>query len=712
MHFGRSLAAAGIGVIALAGAGLAPVAADDSLTSLATASVRSPIADENFVFVMTDRYRNGDPSNDRGGASGGLTQTGFDPASISYFHGGDFAGLTGQCNVDDPGDDGLARLKRLGFTAVWVTPPFVNRTVQGDSAAYHGYWFLDLSKPDPHLGTEQQFAEFMACAKKLGMKVFLDVVVNHTADTVSFRGGTYAYVPVEDRPYRTASGNAFNPWRFTSGTRFPALSATKSFPYRPYVQAGFAGAKNPAILNSVTKYHNRGDIDWGSCSGRCEMDGDFYGLDDIFTEDWAVVQALATSYGEWITKYGVDGFRIDTAKHVDPYFFGRWLPLVNATAAAAGKPGFTSFGEVWLDDSAALAEEMLNRGLPSVLDFPFQDTVRTFVSGSGSGASLAALFDADDYFTSASTNAYGLTTFLGNHDMGRIGYFIATDNAALKDSALARDLLAHDLLYLTRGVPVVYYGDEVGMTGSGDGRDKQARQDMFPTKVTEWQTQERIGSAPIGEGSSFDESHPIETRINRLARLRATHPGLATGAQITRYGKGGVFAASRVDGQTRREYVVAFNSGSSPATVSFATATPAALWSDLFGEDSATTDASGVMQLTIPAYGTKVLRANADLPPAPSPSIAMKVTKDLAFGAYRLAASVPGADPASVTFLMRRAGGSWQTIGTDDARPFRAFVSPERVGRNARVQVAAVVTSTSGAKSATTATPLTLKPLY
>ncbi len=219
---------------------------------------------------------------------------------------------------------------------------------------------------------------------------------------------------------------------------------------------------------------------------------------------------------------------------MDPYFFGRWLPLVQQTAAAAGKPQFTSFGEVWYTDPAQLSEMMRARQLPSVLDFPYQDTARTFVSGKATGASLAALFADDDYYTTATTNAYGLTTFLGNHDMGRIGFFLTSDTAAQGQPLLERDLLAHDLLYLTRGVPVVYYGDEVGMTGSGDGTDKRARQDMFPTQVQDWQREERIGGAPIGTGSSFGESTAIESRVTALSALRRAHPALASGAMITR----------------------------------------------------------------------------------------------------------------------------------------------------------------------------------
>ena len=694
MRFGSTALAVAAVSTALAGGLLTPPAhADGVLDGMAASSIRSPIAADTFYFVMTDRYADGNPSNDDGGRAGGPSITGFEPTSDAYYHGGDLAGLTGRCDASDPNDHGLARLKRLGFTAVWITPPFVQRTVQGDSAAYHGYWFLDLTKPDAHLGTEADFGDFMSCARRLGLKVFLDIVVNHTADVIAYRQGN-AYVPMEQAPYRTAGGRAFNPWRYTSGTAFPRLTARRSFAKTPIVDPAWAQAKAPAVLNEPVRYHNRGDIDFGSCVGRCEMDGDFAGLDDLMTEDWTVVKALADAYGAWITKYGIDGFRIDTAKHVDPYFFGRWLPLVGQSAAAAGKPGFTSFGEVWLTDPAQLSQQMLDRRLPSVLDFPFQDSARRFASNTASGATLAGLFADDDYYTSPTTNAYGLTTFLGNHDMGRIGFFLAKDTGQAGQPLLERDLLAHDLLYLTRGVPVVYYGDEVGMTGTGSGTDKQARQDMFATHVPQWRSEQRVGGTPIGEASSFDQSTAIEARMAQLAGLRSQYPALAAGAQITRYGADSVFVASRIDAAARTEYVVAFNSGDEPATVSFPTSTPSATWRPLLGAaSSATSDSGGRISLELPARSSVVLRSEVALPVPSAPTVTVKAAKDPVTGKYRLAATVPGIDPSTVTFVMRKRGtANWAVLGSDDARPFRVFVPASR----ARVEVAAVVKDSTG----------------
>lgn len=680
-------------VLAL-GSGFAPPLAADG-DPAAQAPVRSAIAAERFYFVMTDRYRDGDPSNNRGGVSGPVSVTGFEPTSDAYFHGGDLQGLVGSCDPADPNDHGLARLQRLGFTAIWITPPFLQRTVQGDSAAYHGYWFLDLSRPDPHLGDRTDMAALMACAKQLGLKVFVDIVVNHTADVITYRQGP-TYVPVAQRPYRTASGRVFKPFAYARGTTFPRLSVKRSFPKTPVVPAAFADAKWPTFLNDVRRYHNRGDIDWGSCSGLCLMDGDFVGLDDLMTEDWTVVQGLADAYGSWIRDFGIDGFRLDTAKHVDPYFFGRWLPLVQEHARAAGKPDFTSFGEVWESDPVVLSETMMRRQLPSVLDFPYQEAVRAFATGRASGRSLALLFEDDDLYTSATTNAYGLTTFLGNHDMGRIGFFLATQS--VDDALLERAKLAHDVLYFTRGVPIVYYGDEIGMTGSGDGRDKRARQDMFPTQVPQWQIERRIGSDPIGLRSGFAVPNPLEDHLTSLARLRTSHPALAAGAQITRATQDGAIALSRIDAGDRREYLVAFNTGSVPVALVAPVSTPSTTWSVLHGSAPVlTSSAAGEVRMTISPRASAIWRADAQLPEATDPQITVSSRSDRATGRVLVQAAVPGRDPGSVTFSVRaNARAPWQVVGTDDAPPYRVYLDRTRLGLPAGAQVVGVLTTSSG----------------
>src|SRR5207302_4868788 len=173
---------------------------------------------------------------------------------------------------------------------------------------------------------------------------------------------------------------------------------------------------------------------------------------------------------------------------------------------------------------------------------------------------LSSRFADDDYFRGSSGVAPTPPTFLGNHDMGRAAYQILQHGAASDSKLLSRVELGYDLLYLLRGAPVVYYGDEVGMIGTGG--DKQARQDMFPTQVAEWQTQARLGGPPIGSGSSFDvTANPIGAELRLLGRLRDSVPALSTGASVVRVARGSLLALSRVDAASRREYLALFNSG-------------------------------------------------------------------------------------------------------------------------------------------------------
>jgi glycosidase len=121
-----------------------------------------------IYFVFPDRYRNGDASNDLAGGKISDPTFGYDPTSTAHFHGGDLKGLTGTCQ---PGDDGLARIKALGFTAVWMTPLVTQVDGTGGGAGYHGYWGKDFLNVDPQLGTNEDLLALSACAKRLGLKL-------------------------------------------------------------------------------------------------------------------------------------------------------------------------------------------------------------------------------------------------------------------------------------------------------------------------------------------------------------------------------------------------------------------------------------------------------------------------------------------------------------------------------------------------------------
>jgi glycosidase len=689
-RFARAIsAAAAIAVLSLTAS---TGAARSPLTALARAPAVSSLASDRIYFVMPDRYADGDPSNDTGGLTGTRNVTGFDPTSPAYWHGGDLKGLTGTCT--DP-VHGLARIRDLGFDAIWVTPVVVNQISQGDSAGYHGYWGMDFTRVDPHLGTDADFAAFVSCAHGLGMKVIMDVVVNHTGDVIQTAGGgTYSAAP-----YRDCHGRVFDPARYVGGRAFPCLSP-RFMPEQPYVAPALAHAKTPAWLNDVTNYHDRGDVDFSSCSEQCYEQGDVFGLDDLFTEKPEVVQGLVRIYADWITRYRLDGFRVDTARHVNAGFWPLWIPKMLAAARSVGIRDFQIFGEVPITDAIELSSYVRDRGLPSVLDFPFQDAAASYAAGGSSALALRNRMQDDDYFRLPDGLDPTPPTFLGNHDQGRAAFQIAQAGGGLTgDALLRRTLLGYDLLYLLRGALVVYYGDEVGMIGTGG--DQHARQDMFPTQVPDWRTQPRIGSPPIGTGSSFDvTANPIEAELRTLGRLRDGVPALSSGASVVRLARGPLLAVSRVDAAARKEVLAVFNAGGAPFAATVQTATPSTTWTALLGPVGGTSDASGRVSVTVPPLSALLLEPAASLPRRPLPAPRLTAGPDALSPLFALTASVPTLDPVAVTFAVRRAGGAWRRVDVDDSPPYRGFLEPSRFRRKERVQVVAVVRSSSGAVAA------------
>ncbi|HEX6197197.1 MAG TPA: alpha-amylase family glycosyl hydrolase [Jiangellaceae bacterium] len=521
----------------------------DEDRELAGTSLREALTRENFYFVMTDRFENGDPANDTGGydvppetpAGDERLVHGFDPTDKGFYHGGDVAGLI----------DRLDYIAGLGTTAIWLTPSFKNRPVQGSgddvSAGYHGYWITDFTQIDPHLGTNEELEELIEQAHVRGIKVFFDIITNHTADVIDYAEGEYTYITKSDEPYRDADGQPFDDRDYAAGDTFPELDPATSFPYTPIFNSPEdETVKVPAWLNDPTHYHNRGNAAFDGSEG--DEYGDFVGLDDLFTEKPEVRDGLIDIYRFW-AGFGIDGFRIDTVKHVNVEFWQQFVPAIEQAAHDAGKDEFFMFGEVFDSSPEAMSRYTTEAGLPATADFGFQARAAGFATGRPT-TDLRDFFALDDYYTSDVGNAYSLPTFLGNHDMGRIGMFIG-NSGATGDEVLERDRLAHSLMYLSRGQPVIYYGDEQGFTG--DGGDKDAREDMFASQVASYNDNELIGTDATTAEANFDPQHPMYRHIVDLAALRAAHPALADGAQIHRYGSSaaGVYAFSRMTPTSR-----------------------------------------------------------------------------------------------------------------------------------------------------------------
>jgi hypothetical protein len=247
--------------------------------------------------------------------------------------------------------------------------------------------------------------------------------------------------------------------------------------------------------------------------------------------------------------------------------------------------------------------------------------------------------------------------------MGRVASLIGSGLSAAQLGKA--DLLAHDVMFLTRGIPCVYYGDEVGMIGSGG--DKAARQDMFSTRVQEWQEEARVWGDPIGIRNSFNIVTPLTVRLTQLNQLRKDNPALASGPQLVRSQTGNVLVTSRIDQTNRIEYLVAFNSGKKDQTVTVNSSTPSSTFTTLLGSGKFSSDSSGKITLKVPAMGTLVLKAVKNLPQVGQvPNVYQTVYLDNTAKTISLTAGVLVNDPGSVSWAASINGGSWTRIATDD----------------------------------------------
>ena len=609
--------------LALSACGVAQSADTDLavLPDLAPVETRLP-EDEIIYFVMPDRFENGNPDNDRGGIDGDRLDHGFDPTHTGFYHGGDLQGLTDQ----------LDYIRGLGATAIWLTPIFENKPVQGppglESSGYHGYWITDFTNVDPHLGTRDDFRAFVDAAHAKGMKVYMDIITNHTADVIKYQEchgpdapedlrskGDCPYRSLGDYPYTTRGGPDGEPInegflgddpRHQTPENFARLTDT-DHSYSVFIPEDEVDVKVPAWLNDPVYYHNRGHTTW---RGEDSLYGDFAGLDDLMTSHPKVVDGMIEIYKQWITEYRVDGFRIDTAKHVNPAFWTKVIPALEAHAASLGIEHFHIFGEVYEFDPGQLAVFTHRDDLPTVLDFAFQGAVRSFVIDGAAGESLDRLFKADHVYADSARMGRRLPTFLGNHDMGRFaGMVREAFPDADSDEVLARTRLAHGMMLMSRGVPTIYYGDEQGFVS--DGGDQGAREPLFESQVGSYNDNTLLGTDKTTADRNFDMDHPLYRAIREMSALRLGHEALRRGEQIVRHAdlEESLFVMSRFDPADTAEYVIAANAETTPKTIRFPVDGRSLAWSPLLGECAAKTVAPGTYEVTIPALGMVVCRS-------------------------------------------------------------------------------------------------------
>lgn len=648
-----------------------------------------------FYFAMTDRFWDGDTTNNYGGLSAavGRNSHGYDPTEAKFYHGGDLAGIVQK----------LDYLQGLGIDALWLTPVLKNRTTQGlgndATAGFHGYWIVDFLKVDPHLGSNEEYTSMIATLQERGIDVYMDIVINHTADVITTSSSNFNFVYKSTTPYKDASGNPFNDRDYVyngyNQVVFPTLSAFTSFPKSPQLFGSDSNSKNPAWLNDPIYYHNRGN---STFQGENSLYGDFFGLDDLFTENPAVVQGLIDIFSSWIQSHNLAGFRIDTMKHVNQEFWQAFCPAIRKTAREAGRPDFFQFGESWSGDVGFLSDYPTLHAADASLDFGLAYAIQDFLFGRKSAFDLQGFYEADDLYLDHDTTGYEQPTFVSNHDIGRLGGMLSGSAAEKLDTME----LAYGMLFFGRGQPVIYYGDEQGFVGQGD---PGAREDMLPSQTVAYKDTPLIGTTLRPRDANFDTAHPLYAMLSRMALLRKNHPALVHGSMVIRPATNDLLAYSRIQSRSDSplsgiEYLVFFNrSKSSTQNTSVATyQASGGSFSNLFDSrgnpsyGNLTVDAAGKVNITIPPLQFAVFLANQPLPsrnqaptvtfakPAANSTVTLgsrEVDGNSVRDRAEIRVTLSETVSAEVTFgCTRSTKPGLYFLGVDDHPPYRIFFLP------------------------------------
>ncbi|WP_439642373.1 alpha-amylase family glycosyl hydrolase [Gemmatimonas sp.] len=476
-------------------------------------------------LLMPDRFANGDSSNDRPAKSPAL----LDRHKGRFYHGGDLAGVRKQ----------LPYLKQLGITAIWMNPIYDNNdgvdTLEvydkQPTTGYHGYGATDLYGVDEHLGTIQEFKTLVDEAHAQGIKVILDMVANHTGP----------YHPwVKDAPtptwyHGTSAVHPDNTWQtWTLANRYA----------------------NDALR-------------------RATLDGWFINiLPDFNQDDPEVARYIIQNTLWWVGMSGMDGIRQDTWPYVPVTFWRDWMGAIKKQY-----PTLRVVGEVFDGDPAMIrffegtktTHDEVRTGVDYLFDFPLYYPIRDAFIGGKPVKGVAQMLMRDHLYD----RPQALMPFLGLHDVSR---FMGEPGATIDGLKLA-----FTTVLTMRGIPLVYYGDEIAMAG---GADPDNRRD-FPGG---WTTD---ASNAFSASGRTPEQQAVWSHVNTLLRTRAAHADLRSGAlqQLAVTDQQFVYARGAV--------VVAINNDTKPATL--------ALPVSVTGRDALSVCAAPVSRtITVPAKSSCV----------------------------------------------------------------------------------------------------------
>jgi cyclomaltodextrin glucanotransferase len=498
-----------------------------------------PFASEAVYFVLTDRFVNGDPSNDQREQGG--EHRSFDiplnwpdgrTDNIGYL-GGDFKGVVDHADY----------IREMGFGAVWITPivdnpdaaftggdPITQTSFLTDrgKTGYHGYWGKNFYVLDEHLPSEGlDFRGFSKAMNDKGLKVVLDIVANH---------GSPAYTMPVDQPEFGRLYDKDGKLVADHGNLPPEQLDPQNNPLHAFFNTD---GKNLAQLS------------------------------DLSEDNPVVMEYLVGAYLQWIEQ-GAQAFRIDTVREMRPEFWGRFTARIREK-----HPGFFMFGEVFEHEPAKLAiyTHPENGGI-SVLDFALKDALQKVFGREGADfAELApTLFlDGGPY-----ANSYELMTFYDNHDMPRMD---ASDEGFID---------AHNWLFTARGIPVIYYGSEMG----------------FERGMAEHNGNRNYFGV---EGIDAARAHPIRAALIRVAALRAKLPALQRGLQLNLKLEGDEAAFYRVlqhEGQSQTALVL-LNKSEAPRNIALGAQLQPGAWTD--AESGEVIEIGSEARIEVPAHGLRVL---------------------------------------------------------------------------------------------------------
>ena len=420
-----------------------------------------------IYLIMPDRFANGDPTNDEPAEFPGS----HDRSKPRAWHGGDLRGIR----------DHLDYLQQLGVTTLWLTPVVKN----GATEDYHGYGSVDLYSVDPHFGSLDDYKDLVSAAHQRRMKMLFDAVPNH----VGPRHPWVSKPPLSDWFHGTLQKHldSFSPAK-KSFYGLPEKSPATNDPFEALV--------DPHAPESLR---------------RSLTDGWFFGiLPDLNTENPAVAQYLQQNIIWWIESTGLDGLREDTFPYVPRKFWSDWHAELRRLY-----PQLSTIGEVFHPDPMVTSFfaggkkdwDGIDTGLTTVFDFPLFFAIRDVLLRGAPVGRIANVLRQDSLYPHPEL----LIPFFGNHDVPRLR---SADGASLE-----KQKLAFGLALTLRGIPELYYGDELGMTGLADPDNRHD----FPGG---WKEDPKGAFTPEGR---TPEQQDIFATVQKLLRLRREHPALQTG---------------------------------------------------------------------------------------------------------------------------------------------------------------------------------------